>query len=144
MYSVGQILGRKGVEVLTIGPEETVHQAIKVMAEKGIGALVVVKEGEPVGIISERDYMRKVILHGRASQTTKVREIMSSPLISATTQWAVEQCMVAMTDHHIRHLPVIESDKLVGIISIGDVVKSVIEDKNFIIDQLKNYMQVEL
>ena len=144
MYTAGQILKRKGSEVLTIGPEQTVHDAIKVMAERTVGALVVTEGDKPVGILSERDYLRKVILQGRASPTTEVRQIMTSPVISASPDWAVEQCMVTMTERRIRHLPVTEDGRLVGIISIGDVVKSVIEDKNFVIDQLKTYMQVEV
>ena len=144
MYTAGQILKRKGSEVLTIGPEQTVHDAIKLMAERTVGALVVTEGDKPVGIFSERDYLRRVILQGRASPTTEVRQIMTSPVISASPDWAVEQCMVTMTERRIRHLPVTEDGRLVGIISIGDVVKSVIEDKNFVIDQLKTYMQVEV
>lgn len=144
MFSVSQILKKKGSEVLTIKPDETVHDAIKLMAERTVGALVVVEGDKPIGVLSERDYLRKVILQGRASPTTVVRDIMSHPVIAAEPNWAVEQCMITMTDRRIRHLPVVEKDKLVGIISIGDVVKSVIEDKNYVIDQLKNYMQVEL
>jgi len=141
--TIKQLLDRKGRGVYTIAPEESVFEAIRRMAEKGIGALVVTEGDEPVGIVTERDYARKVILKGRSSKETPVREIMSSPVIFIRPEQTIEEAMAIMTEKKIRHLPVQENDRLVGIISIGDVVKAIIENQQFMIDQLTNYIHGE-
>ncbi len=138
--TIKQLLDRKGREVFTIAPEESVFEAIRRMAEKGIGALVVTEGGEPVGILTERDYARKVILKGRSSKETPVREIMSSPVIFIRPEQTIEEAMAIMTEKKIRHLPVLAEGRLGGLISIGDVVKAIIEDQKFTIDQLTNYI----
>jgi len=141
--TIKQLLDRKGRGVYTIGPEESVFEAIRRMAEKGIGALVVTEGEEPVGILTERDYARKVILKGRSSKETPVREIMSSPVIFIRPEQTIEEAMAIMTEKKIRHLPVLEDDRLAGIISIGDVVKAIIENQKFVIDQLTSYIHGE-
>jgi len=141
--TIKQLLDRKGRGVYTIGPEESVYEAIRRMAEKGIGALVVTEGEEPVGILTERDYARKVILKGRSSKETAVREIMSSPVIFIRPEQTIEEAMAIMTEKKIRHLPVLEDGKLAGIISIGDVVKAIIENQKFMIDQLTSYIHGE-
>ena len=140
MLTVRQLLGRKGHAVHTIRPEATVLEALERMAEHDVGALVVVEDGEVVGLVSERDYARKVILKGRFSKDTPVREIMSHPVFSVTSNETVAACMSLMTGRRIRHLPVIENGQLAGIISIGDVVKVIIEDQQFTIEQLETYI----
>ncbi len=141
--TIKQLLDRKGRGVYTIGPEESVYEAIRRMAEKGIGALVVTEGEAPVGILTERDYARKVILKGRSSKETAVREIMSSPVIFIRPEQTIEEAMAIMTEKKIRHLPVLEDGKLTGIISIGDVVKAIIENQKFMIDQLTSYIHGE-
>ncbi len=121
-------------------PDATVYEAIEQMAEKGVGALLVMEGERLVGIISERDYARKVILKGKASRKTKVREIMSHPVICARPELTVEQTMALMTEKRVRHLPVVVEKKVVGVISIGDVVRGIIEDDKFEIEQLTNYI----
>lgn len=138
--TVSGILANKGQQVWTISPEATVYEAIRVMAEKNIGALLVVRDGKPVGMISERDYARKIVLQGRTSRDTRVAEILSSHLISATPQTSVAECMRLMTEHRIRHLPVIEGNKVVGIVSIGDLVNWIISTQSSVIQQLTNYI----
>ena len=140
MLTVRQLLGRKGHAVHTIRPEATVLEALERMAEHDVGALVVIEDGEVVGLVSERDYARKVILKGRFSKDTPVREIMSHPVFSVTSNETVAACMSLMTGRRIRHLPVIENGQLAGIISIGDVVKVIIEDQQFTIEQLETYI----
>ena len=144
MKRVKEILDSKGYDVWTIAPDESVLEAIKLMAEKGIGALIVA-EGDSgadhvVGIVTERDYARKVILQGRASRETPIREIMTSPVICTHPGRSAEECMAIMTDKRVRHLPVIEDDNLVGLISIGDLVKSIIDHQQFVIEQLESYI----
>ncbi len=140
METVRQILDKKGKQVWTISPDDKVLDALKQMAEKEIGALVVVDNEKVEGIISERDYARKVVLQGRSSRDALVRDIMSSKVFYVTPAQNVEECMGLMIEKRIRHLPVIENDKLSGIISIGDVVKAVIGEKELMIDQLIHYI----
>jgi CBS domain-containing protein len=141
MLTVRQLLGRKGHAVHTIHPGATVLEALERMAEHDVGALVVIEDGDVVGLVSERDYARKVILKGRLSKDTPVREIMSHQVFSVTSGESVAVCMSLMTERRIRHLPVIENGQLAGIISIGDVVKVIIEDQQFTIEQLETYIQ---
>jgi CBS domain-containing protein len=140
MKKVRDILEIKGREVWSIGPSESVFDALKLMAEKGIGALVVLEAGKVVGIISERDYARKVILQGRSSPTTLVSEIMTARVAYAQPQQNIDECMAIMTERRIRHLPVMEDGLLIGVISIGDLVKSIIAEQRFIIEQLERYI----
>ena len=140
MKKVRDILQIKGREVWSIGPNESVFDALKLMAEKGVGALVVLEVSKVVGIISERDYARKVILHGRSSPTTRVSEIMTTRVAYAQPQQNIDECMAIMTEKRIRHLPVMEEGCLVGVISIGDLVKSIITEQQFIIEQLERYI----
>jgi CBS domain-containing protein len=140
MKTVAQILRTKGHEVLTVSPEMSVFEALGLMAEKNVGALLVVEGGRLTGIFSERDYARKVILKGKASRETPVREIMTSHVLYVRPEQAVDDCMALMTDKRVRHLPVLEEERLVGVISIGDVVKAIIAEQEFIIEQLQNYI----
>ena len=120
--------------------EDTVFDAIKMMGEKGVGALTVLKDGVLVGMLSERDYARQVILKGRTSKETKVKEIMTSQIYYTFPDQAAEDCMIVMTERRIRHLPVLKDDELIGMISIGDLVKSIIAEQKFIIEQLEHYI----
>ena len=138
--TVRQLLAQKGSRVETVHPDQTVYEALEKMAEANIGALVVQAEGRIVGILSERDYARKIILVGKASRDTSVREIMSSPVVTIDPAASMEDCMQVMTDRRLRHLPVVEGDRMMGIISIGDVVKTVISEQEFMIEQLQNYI----
>jgi len=140
MATVLQILDVKGHDVATIGPDDTVYDAIKKLADKNIGSLVVVGDDKIVGIITERDYARNVILKGKASPNTLVKDIMSKRVICAWPDQSVEECMAVMTDKTVRHLPVLENKRLVGIVSIGDLVKSIIGDQKFTIEQLERYI----
>ena len=140
MKTVRQILGPKGTTVHTVEPGASVFDALARMAEVNVGALVVVEDGEVVGLLSERDYSRKVILVGKSSRETPVREIMSHPVICVSSQHDVNGCMALMTDKRVRHLPVLENEQLAGIISIGDVVKAIIEEQQFTIEQLEHYI----
>ncbi|MGA7722502.1 MAG: CBS domain-containing protein [Ignavibacteriaceae bacterium] len=140
MKTVSEILQRKGSTVWSISPESTVFEALQLMSEKNLGAVLVLKNDIVVGIMSERDYARKIILHGKHSKDTLVKEIMSSMVIYVNTSLSVEECMALMINKRIRHLPVIENGRLSGIISIGDVVDAVIDEKKFIIDQLVHYI----
>ena len=141
MATVRDMLKTKGFEVWSVAPDETVYDALKLMAEKNIGAVLVMEAGKVVGILSERDYARKIILLGRASADTPAKEIMTSRVMCVRPQETAEQCMALMTEKKIRHLPVLEDDRLVGIISIGDVVKATIAQKEFIIEQLEEYIR---
>lgn len=140
MKTVRQLLQTKGTDVWSIGPEALVIEALKVMAEKGVGALVVLDAGRVVGILSERDYARKVSLQGKSSKTTRVGEIMTEKVVFVRPDQTVEDCMALMTSKRIRHLPVLDGDRLTGVISIGDVVKEVISHQEFLIGQLENYI----
>ncbi len=142
MRTVREILLNKGNRIWTISPDSTVYKALIVMADKSIGALLVVdKQGNPVGVMSERDYARKVILVGKSSKDTLVKEIMSSKVIYITPDRSPEECLALMTDKRIRHLPVLDNGKLTGFISIGDVVKAVLDEKEFTIGQLVQYIK---
>jgi CBS domain-containing protein len=138
MTSVRHLLARKGTEIWSIGPEDTVFDAIKMMADKNVGSLVVIEDGRLVGIITERHYARDVVLKGRASPKTRVREIMEPNVVYVRPDHTVEQCMALMTSKMVRHLPVIESENLLGIVSIGDLVKSIIRDQKLVIEQLEH------
>ena len=138
--TVGSVLKRKGSEVWFVTPDQTVYEAIERMADKAVGALLVISDGKLVGIISERDYARKVILKGRSSRTTLVKEIMTSPVIFVTSDQAVDQCMDIMTRSRIRHLPIVENEKVLGVISIGDLVKWVVTEQEETIEHLQNYI----
>jgi CBS domain-containing protein len=138
--TVGQLLAAKGSEVWSIGPDASVFEALQLLADKNIGALVVVEDGRVCGIMSERDYARKIILLDRASRDTQVREIMTPEVRTVTRDQTVSECMTTMTDHHIRHLPVVEDGQLVGLISVGDVVKAVMAEQAFLIQQLEQYI----
>ena len=140
MKTVKQILATKGDELWSITPDKSVYEALRVMGEKEIGALTVVEAGKLVGIISERDYARKVILKGRTSRDTLVSEIMTTSVVVTHPQQTVEECMGLMTEKRIRHLPVLDQGELIGMISIGDLVKSIIDEQQFIIGQLENYI----
>jgi CBS domain-containing protein len=140
MLRVRYLLNFKDRSTWTIEPEEPVLEAIQLMADKHIGALPVVRGEELVGIVSERDYARKVILLGRSSSDTPVWQIMTSPVTTVSPDEAVHRCMEIMTEQRIRHLPVVEKGKLIGIISIGDLVKAVIEEQQQTIDQLERYI----
>ena len=140
MATIKQLLDNKGHEISSVGPADTVYDAIKMMAAKEIGSLVVLEEGKLVGIITERHYARNVILKGRSSQETTVGEIMSTRVVCARPEQTVEECMAVMTGKAVRHLPVLENKELVGIVSIGDLVKSIISDQKFIIEQLEHYI----
>ena len=140
MLRVNYLLALKGKDVWTVSPDAPVIDAVRLMAERGIGALPVVQGSELVGIVSERDYARKVILLGRSSAETPVRDIMSTPVETISPDQAVHNCMQTMTDKRIRHLPVVERGRLIGMISIGDLVKAVIEEQQQTIAQLERYI----
>ena len=137
---VKDILNVKGGQVWAVSPDDTVFKALEVMAEHDIGAVLVMEGDELRGILSERDYARKVILLGRASRDTPVREIMTAEVKTVSPDDTIDQCMASMTKKHIRHLPVVEGGKVVGVISIGDVVKAVIDDQAFMLDQMEAYI----
>ncbi|HOL45675.1 MAG TPA: CBS domain-containing protein [Candidatus Saccharicenans sp.] len=140
MVTVKQMLEEKGSEVWTISPEATVYEALKIMADKDIGALIVVQNDQVVGIISERDYARKVMLRGKSSLDTPVKDIMSTEIYYVEPEVSAEECMALMTEKRIRHLPVMENGKLIGVISIGDAVKSIISTQKVTIEHLQNYI----
>ncbi len=140
MKTARELLQNKSRGLCTIGPDAPVFDALKLMAEKNIGALLVVETDKLVGIVSERDYARKVILHGKSSHDTPVKEIMTTRPICVQLSNSVEECMALMTDKHVRHLPVIENEKLIGVLSIGDLVKETISEQQFMIKQLESYI----
>ena len=140
MKTVRQLLETKGHDVWAIGPRESVSAAIDRMAEKEVGALLVMDGTKTVGVISERDCLRKVFLKGRSAAEIEVKEIMTKRVIYAPPDHSVEECMALMTDRRIRHLPVLENGRLMGVISIGDLVKAIIDEQQFIIDQLVHYI----
>ena len=138
--TIGEILSHKGTTVWSVSPDENVFEAIKMMAEKNVGALLVVQDGGLVGIISERDYTRKVALKGRVSKQTAVKEILSGQVIKVTPAHTIEDCMRLMTEHRIRHLPVLDGNNILGIISIGDLVNWIISAQTATIQQLQAYI----
>jgi len=140
MKTVSTLLQSKGGDVWSVSPGTMVYDALALMAEKNVGALLVVEGDRLVGIFSERDYARKVILHGKSSRQTPVGEIMTSKVVYVRPEQTIEECMALMTDKRIRHLPVLEGDRLAGVISIGDVVKAIISEQEFMIAQLENYI----
>jgi CBS domain-containing protein len=140
MYTVKQLLDAKPRDVVTIAPDASVFEALELMAEKDIGAVVVVHDDRVVGILSERDYARKVILHNKASKDITVDEIMTDRVLYVGPRHTVDECMALMTDKRIRHLPVMDADRLVGVLSIGDLVKATISEQDFTIRQLERYI----
>lgn len=143
MKTVTQLLKLKATQhqVHTIGPDQMVLEALRVMAEKNVGALPVLENGQVVGVISERDYARKIVLQGRSSVGTPVRDIMSAPVVTVDSRQSIEACMGIMTDSHLRHLPVVENGELLGLLSIGDLVKEAIAEQADLIRQLEQYIR---
>lgn len=140
MLTVNRVLEGKGSQVWVVGPDDTVLEALKLMADRGVGALVVVGERGVMGMFSERDYARKVVLKGKASKDTKVRDVMSEKVYYVDPTRDIEECMAIMTNRAIRHLPVMFDGQLVGLVSIGDVVKAMISEREFIIEQLEQFI----
>jgi len=140
MKTVKQLLEGKRYKLIHAAPQDTVYEALQKMADHEIGALIVMEGDQLVGMFTERDYARKIILHGKSSKETLVREIMTSNVISVRPGQTVEDCMGLMTDKRIRHLPVMEGGKVIGIVSIGDVVKEMLSEQKFIIEQLEHYI----
>lgn len=141
MTTIRQLLREKGHKICSVGPESTVYDAIRKMADEDIGSLVVIEGGKIVGIITERHYARNVVLKGRTSPATRVRDIMENKVLYAQPDQSVEECMAIMTDKRVRHLPVIEQGKEIGLVSIGDLVKSIISDQKFTIEQLEHFIR---
>jgi CBS domain-containing protein len=145
MKSVAQVLKSKTRQsVETVAPSTSVFEAVKLMAEKNIGALLVLEDQRIAGIVTERDYARKIVLLGRSSRETPVGDIMSSPVMYVRPDQTNEECMALMTDNRLRHLPVVDQGRLVGLISIGDLVKDIIFEQKFIIEQLEHYISGDL
>ncbi|MCP2072398.1 UNVERIFIED_ORG: CBS domain-containing protein [Pseudomonas lini] len=144
MKTAAQLVKLKSVQnqqVHSIAPEQTVLEALQIMAEKNVGALPVIEDGQVVGVFSERDYARKMVLQGRSSVGTAVRTIMSAPVITADSQQSIDRCMEVMTDSHLRHLPVLDNGQLIGLLSIGDLVKEAIVEQADLIRQLEHYIR---
>lgn len=140
MKLVKHVLDKKGRHIISVAPDNSVLEAIKLMAEKGIGSLVVMKDDKLLGIMSERDYARKVIIKGRSSESTEVAEIMTPDVLTTSSSKTVNECMNVMTEKKIRHLPVVEDGKVIGMISIGDLVDAIISDQQEAIEQLEQYI----
>ena len=140
MHTVKELLREKGSQVWTITPQATVYEALELMATKNIGALVILEEGNVAGMFTERDYARKVVLKGRSSKTTTVGELMITDVLYVAPDDTIENCMALMTDKRLRHLPVMENGALVGLVSIGDIVKVIISDREFTIRELEHYI----
>jgi CBS domain-containing protein len=141
MRTVESILSTKGRNVWSISPDATVYEALELMAEKGIGTLLVLEEGQVAGIFSERDHVRKVDLKGRTARDTRVGEVMTTRVAYVNPQQTLEECMALMTEKRFRHLPVLNGDELAGVVSIGDIVKAIISEQDFVIQQLENYIR---
>lgn len=140
MTTVKQLLAQKGTQVWTVGADATVFDAIAMMADKNVGSLIVMNGEKLIGIITERHYSRNVVLKGKTSPTIPVKEIMEKNVVCVSPQNSIEECMALMTNKRVRHLPVLDGGKVVGIVSIGDLVKSIISDQKFVIDQLEHYI----
>lgn len=140
MNMVHDVLRSKGDAVHAVGPEATVLEALGVMADHDIGAVLVIDDGRLVGILSERDYARKVVLAGRSSKESRVREVMTSHVVCVAPHRSVDECMALMTDKRLRHLPVLDHKRVIGVVSIGDLVKSTIDEQQFTIEQLQSYI----
>ena len=140
MQTIKQLLETKGSDILTIDPDSTVYDAIKLMADHQVGSLLVMDKEKLLGIITERDYSRNVILKGKSSRDTLVKDIMITNILCVQPEKSVEECMALMTDKHVRHLPVIQNSNVIGIISIGDLVKAIISEQKFMIEQLEHYI----
>jgi CBS domain-containing protein len=140
MGKVRNIIQNKGNAVFSVKPDITVYNALELMVDKSIGALLIVDQDKLIGIFTERDYARKLVVKGKASRDTLIREVMTENPITVTLDTSIEECMKIMSDKHIRHLPIAENGKLLGLISIGDVVKYVIEEQKFIIESLEQYI----
>lgn len=140
MSTVNDILNTKGREVCSIAPGQMVYEAVRLMAEKEIGALLVMDGEKLAGIVTERDYARKIVLEGRSSRDTPVKEVMSTRVLCVGPAQTVEECMALMTDKRIRHLPVIDHKRVIGLVSIGDLVKAIIREQQFVIEQLQHYI----
>ena len=141
MALVAQLLDRKGYTIYRVDPDQPVLEAIRLMAEYSVGALLVMRGEQLLGVVSERDYARKIILMGRSSGDTPVRQIMSSPVITVHSEQSVAECMQLMTDRRVRHLPVLEGQRVIGVLSIGDLVRSVVEEQRQTIEQLEQYIR---
>jgi len=140
MAIVSELLNSKGNDIWSVGPDESVYDALKIMAEKGVGALMVLEGTSLVGVISERDYARQVILKGRSSESTRVKDIMTTSVVCVGPHQRVDECLSLMTDKRVRHLPVMEEDQLLGVVSVGDLVKSIIEEQRIAIEDLERYI----
>jgi CBS domain-containing protein len=140
MTTIGQLLKTKGNEIWSIAPQATIYEALQVMSEKDVGALLVVHKGDVVGIFSERDYARKLILKGKFSRDTFVEELMTRKVLYVGPESTIEDCMALMTAKSVRHLPILKDERLIGIVTLGDVVKQIISDQEFTIHQLENYI----
>ncbi|KEZ78254.1 CBS domain-containing protein [Salinisphaera hydrothermalis] len=140
MTTINDLLRDKSSDIWTVGPDESVYDALQLMADKNIGAVLVMDSGRLVGLLSERDYARKLVLENRSSRETPVRDVMTQRVAYVSPSQEIEGCLALMTDKRFRHLPVMDNDKLVGLVSIGDLVKGVIADKEFMIEQLEQYI----
>ncbi len=140
MHTIGQLLESKGKDIWSIAPHATVFEALQIMAEKNVGVLLVIDDGEVVGIFSERDYARKVILKGKSSKDISVGDLMTKEVFYIKSQNTLQECMALMTTKHIRHIPVFENNQLIGVVTLGDVVKQIISDQEFTILELGKYI----